>query len=349
MNPARDEHIREAIEQRATEWFVRHREGELSAAEQQDYLEWLRASPRHVDAYLQVIALSGKLPEAIAGLDLDGEALAQSVAGSRMQAEGALFSPTRQMHPSHANWRVLPIAAAAAVLVMVAGGLYWGAVNGRSSSTIAAPRDAQRMVRLDDGSVAHLDSDTRIRVRYSNAQRVIELTQGRALFNAAHDPRRPFIVRAGPTDVVAVGTSFDVYRQAGNTRVTVVEGRVEIVAQRPGAGSALPPVRLDAGEQVTVQDRSGSARPVTVDARSATAWARTEVSFNGARLEDVAAQFNRYTGANMAIEDPLLRDYRISGVFQAYDLDSFLAYLGHLEGVAVERHGDEIRVARRGQ
>jgi len=38
---------------------------------------------------------------------------------------------------------------------------------------------------------------------------------------------------------------------------------------------------------------------------------------------------------------------RVSGVFQAYDLDSFVAYLREFDGVMVEREGGEIRVRRR--
>ena len=124
------------------------------------------------------------------------------------------------------------------------------------------------------------------------------------------------------------------------TQVTVVEGRIEIIDEQS-------PLRLVAGEQVRIEDNTRPAAPTTVDVKPATAWTRNEVAFAGERLEDVAAQFNRYTGARIAIEDAGLRDYRVSGVFQAYDLDSFVAYLSRFEGIAVERNGEEIRVRNR--
>jgi len=350
MSSAPDARIEDAIGRRAAEWFVRHRQNDLTVAEQRDYLEWLRASPRHVEAYLNIIALSENMSEAIAGLDIDLEALLQRVATSPTEPEGALFTSLATVPsetPAHRKTSWLALAAAVVIAVGVGG--YWIA-GGQSATTIAVPAERQKMLRLEDGSLAHLDSNTRLTVHYSNAQRVIELSEGRVLFHVTHDARRPFIVRAGSTEVVAVGTSFEVFRRAQTMRVTVVEGRIEIIGHTADdSDTRVPatPLRLQAGEQVSMADRSTAARPIAVDAQAATAWAHTEVSFRDARLEDVASQFNRYTGVQITIADPSLRDYRISGVFQAYDLESFVAYLGHFQGVALERQGDDIRVERR--
>jgi transmembrane sensor len=134
-------------------------------------------------------------------------------------------------------------------------------------------------------------------------------------------------------------------------QVTVLEGRVEIVDDKPpprattASSLPAPPLRLAAGEQVRLTDRSVQPpRIVRVDAKRATSWASREISFAGARLEDVLAQFTRYTGAHIAIDNDALRDYRVSGIFQAWDLDSFVAYLEQLDGVTVEREGTRILV-----
>ncbi|MDI1364487.1 MAG: FecR domain-containing protein, partial [bacterium] len=51
---------------------------------------------------------------------------------------------------------------------------------------------------LDDGSTVQLNTDTRLRVRFRLGERRLELVKGQAFFDVAHDPRRPFLVTAGP-------------------------------------------------------------------------------------------------------------------------------------------------------
>ncbi|WP_415909952.1 DUF4880 domain-containing protein [Oleiharenicola sp. Vm1] len=54
MNPASQPHdpIPEAILEAASAWLARRDRG-LSAAEQDDYMQWLRADPRHAEALQQ--------------------------------------------------------------------------------------------------------------------------------------------------------------------------------------------------------------------------------------------------------------------------------------------------------
>jgi transmembrane sensor len=58
----------------------------------------------------------------------------------------------------------------------------------------------------------------------------------------------------------------------------------------------------------------------------------------------VADEFNRYGSIPIDIDDAALRALPISGVFDAYDIDSFVAFLQTLHGVRVERTDARIRV-----
>lgn len=86
----------------------------------------------------------------------------------------------------------------------------------------------QRVVHLDDGSRVSLNSDSQLRVSFSQEQRRVVLSRGEAYFEVAHNPDRPFVVSAGGHDVTAVGTSFQVRYDSGMTAVTLVEGRVTV-------------------------------------------------------------------------------------------------------------------------
>jgi transmembrane sensor len=100
----------------------------------------------------------------------------------------------------------------------------------------------QRSVVLADGSRVTLNTASKIEVRLQADHRVVQLLQGEALFEVAHDAQRPFDVHAGHVVVRAVGTQFDIDRRATRTVVTVVEGRVAMLA----AGSRTSNLRMDA-------------------------------------------------------------------------------------------------------
>lgn len=98
---------------------------------------------------------------------------------------------------------------------------------------------------LADGSTVDLNARSKLRIEFSGAERRVELLGGQALFQVAKDQNRPFIVRSSHATVRAVGTQFDVYRKAGSTTVTVLEGRVAVYstahAEPSTSGSAEPP------------------------------------------------------------------------------------------------------------
>src|SRR3546814_4203377 len=71
----------------------------------------------------------------------------------------------------------------------------------------------QHDVALEDGSRVRLDTNSALVVRYSRKHRDVVLERGRAQFDVAHAPQRPFTVHAGPGTVRAVGTQFQVRHQ----------------------------------------------------------------------------------------------------------------------------------------
>jgi transmembrane sensor len=205
-------------------------------------------------------------------------------------------------------------------------------------------------VQLRDGSIAHLNTNTLIRVRYSQGERLIEFERGQALFQVVRDATRPFRVRAGATEVQAVGTQFELYRKAaGETMVTVVEGLVDVKRSEPAtASSNARPLRLSAGDQIRIGDSNEApAKPARVDLRSATAWVQRELVFNEQSLREVATEFGRYNSVPVVIDDPELRELQVSGIFKAYDVESFLGFLQQFERVEIGRDRDVIHVRRR--
>ena len=203
--------------------------------------------------------------------------------------------------------------------------------------------------RLPDGSTLHLNTGGSATVRYSSAERVVDLNHGQALFEVARGDGRRFRVSAGEAQVLAVGTEFDVYRRRDVTLVTVVEGTVPVCAGEPpplasGIAPPGPSQRVNAGQQIGVEGGKLWPEPVPVDAKAAVAWLQHQIVAEDRPLGEIVDEFNRYAPVSIEIEDPALRALRVSGRFDVYDTDSFVAFLSSLEGVAVERTATRIRV-----
>jgi len=75
-------------------------------------------------------------------------------------------------------------------------------------------------------------------------------------------------------------------------------------------------------------------------------WVEHKIAFERRPLGEVASEFNCYATVPIEIEDAELRLLPVSGVFDAADTESFLAFLETLPGVQVERTREKIRVSR---
>jgi transmembrane sensor len=349
MNGTHDP-IRDAVAQRAAEWLIRQRAGELSTPEKLELMRWLRDSPRNVQEYLQQVSTLQLLPRALQGLPI-GE---PSNEESRRPETVALLNPPR-IHASTSDRRrgialrnLFGVAAAIAVMAVL---LWAGLFVLHERSAIHVAHGDQRTLRLEDGSLVLLNSQASASVRYTPTERYIVL-DGQALFNVAKDPSRPFRVVAGQTEIVAVGTQFEVYRQPHATTVTVVEGKVDVVTRGGGSdGEAHAPasrpvqaIRIGAGEQVKIGP--GVERPKTVraDLQVATAWVRREIVSHRRPLGEVADEFNRYLATPIVIESPQLRQTLITGTFSAYEPKTFLGFLREIKGVVVEEKPEAVLV-----
>lgn len=349
MSPS-DEQIRAAIAEQASEWFMENRSGPLDHKESARFMAWLQASPMHVEEYLRIAALAPDLEAAAKTNKTPRETL---LVRARGEPDGIVgFDRTGlAQRPALARRRRSPVwsLAAAAALAVVAVTTVWSMRDGerfglpRSYSTV---RGEQQIQRLPDGSVLHLNTDSAVTVRYSRTERLVSLDRGQALIEVAHQDERRLRVQTDRAGVVAVGTQFDVYRKSSTTTVTVVEGSVEVYrgAAPPPAG-AEPSVRLNPGDQLDVGDRIGALRHV--DARAVIAWLQRQIAFEDEPLGQVAAEFNRYGPVTVEIETEALRALPISGIIDAYDTDSFAAYLATLSGVIVQKTPTRIRVRTR--
>jgi transmembrane sensor len=237
---------------------------------------------------------------------------------------------TRLRQTGARRWgsRKLGARFAAAILIV---GLFGGAalyMISRLPSSYETDIGERRIVALPDGSHVSMDSDSKVRVMYYKTARTLTLDRGRARFDVAHDPNRPFTVTAGPETVVAVGTSFNVERLQSTVLITLIQGQIVIkddASTGLAAASHGPDqsISLKAGEQLVVP-RNLRRAVVTADLQVATAWETGHLVFRDELLSDAVARVNRYIGKPVIV-DPSVAPIRISGVFNAGDVGSFVS------------------------
>jgi transmembrane sensor len=354
--------IRSAITQVAADWYAAHRVGQPSDADRAAFLAWLKASPLHMEEYLGVAALDRSMAAATQETGLSKETLielARADLGAIPLDHGATAhrQPPPSRPPEVRPWRPALAAAGIAILASGAGFLAWRSSDHATPVDVRTYRTGhgeQSARPLADGSMLRMNTDTLVTVRFSPLERTIELDHGQVAIHVVHDERRALHVRAGSTDTVAIGTDFDVYRRTDSTLITVVSGQVSVSVdspvppQRLAQVPAKPPSkrRVGAAQQLEVVADVPAPEPRPADLRETTAWLERKVVFEERPLAAVAEEFNRYNDIVFAIDDPTLRNLKISGNFDAADIASFAAFLGSLGGVHVERLPASFRVSR---
>jgi transmembrane sensor len=306
-------------------WFARLR-GSPSEHERAAFERW-RADPGNAYAYAELERSWDQ-----------SKFLAQSQVAQRRD-----LSRARSRVPR------LGVAAAAGIVVLLAAGAL-AVLGERSPGTppaarveIASGGDAIRFFSLADGSRITLDRQSVLEVRFASKVRSLRLLRGRARFDVAHDPARPFIVAAGTGSVVAVGTLFDVALAGKQVRVVLLRGAVDVrPAASGGEGGAL---RLRPGEAITLAG-GGIVAPVPAP-RAGLAWASPMIGFDNMGLASAVAEFNR-TSPRPVCVGPGTGDMRISGTFRRDDPELFAQAIAVTLDLSVRADtGQEILIERR--
>ena len=341
------------VTEQASFWWVLLNAGDASAAERRAFAEWAVRSPERVEAFLQTARLNQALESKAAWPDTPVEELIRAAHAAPSEIASLPTSGREDLQAHNASSTSLRalrmprlaargIAALAAIVVAAfAVGLYLYLSPQRFATSVGE----QRSVVLSDGSIVTLNTSSVVEVRMARDHRVVNLLAGEALFQVAHDARRPFDVVAAETIVRAVGTQFNVDRRPTSTTVTVVEGRVAVLtATDESQGGAAVRLPLEAGQQMTFSPHRANHRPpVHTDVSTAIAWTQRKLIFEHRRVGEVAAEFNRYNRTIIDIRSDELRSQEVTGVFQANDPGSFLAFLSRIPGVSISVSADNSR------
>lgn len=360
-----------AIADEAARWLARRDRG-LTPAEQDAYMQWLTADPRHAEALAQHAAAFERMMQ-----------LYNWQPGQSADANPDLFAP-RPLRP----WRRWGLSLAAAAALVLGGMLLW-----REASPIVSPEHPKSYLRvnerraLPDGSVVELKDGSRINLEFSAAERRVHLI-GEAHFQVAKNPT-PFVVVAGGVALRAVGTAFNVRLDADTVDVLVTEGRVAVAklkaedgGRRTDTGDQTPEdggrpalrslggsgkmgdggqspssiVRRPSSELVAGQRAIVPLTPETeprisqvsrAEAKEILGWQAPRLQFFETPLAVAVGEFNRHNRTRLVIAERELNAVPIGGTFRADNPEGFVRVLELTLDIKAEpRVGGEIVLTR---
>jgi len=326
--PGRGARSDEAVRREAADWAALFHDPDAEI-DRAAFERWRAADPRHAEIYARI---------------------EQGWEQSALLAQ-TRFGRTRRLPERRRGWFGTPAryAVAAAVLLVAVAGLTLASPDflGRSTRAGATEFASQvgeiREVTLADGSSVTLDTDSALRVAFTPDERRLLLSRGRARFEVAHDPDRPFVVIAGGGSIVALGTVFDVGIVDGRVRVTLLRGTVEVRNTDAGSngGPAQAVERLQPNEKISFVASAPLPSPQPV-METDKQWTSGMLAFDETRLAEAIAEANRYSTARIIIADPAVGDLRITGAYRAGDTQGFAQSVADSLSLRLTRAQDDL-------
>lgn len=299
---------------------------------------WLAADPAHAEAWTRACSVWSCFDAADASAEL-----------SELRQAAGIAPPAPVQHNSRrpARWG-FAMAASVAIIAATGGAFLLGRQGGVGPAgsgeaqvagveagglQFATAKGEHRRFELADTSVVTLNTDSAIRVAFApGGERRIDLLRGQAFFKVAHDKSRPFVVAVDGREVTALGTAFEVRAARSAVRVILVEGRVSV------SGAAAAPVIMRAGQQL-LASASGAITVSSADVAAVDDWQRGIVTFKNTTLAAAATELNRYSAAQLSVDDPRIASLTVSGVFKTNDARRFARTIEQIYPVQVVANG----------
>jgi len=343
----------DTIDTTAGDWFARRQADEWNPESQERLEQWLNESPLHRVAYLRIEHAweqAGRLKVLATGdrgrVPPPGSWAQSPFFGSRTERATRRYEHRRL-------WPRARAALAASVVLAACLSAAWLWTS--RGTTYRTPVGGLERITLADSSVLTLNTDSAVRLQFTEHERRVKLERGEAFFEVAKDPSRPFIVEAQDRRVVAVGTQFSVRREDGDgdIRVVVTEGAVRMEGDSDGGKPAQPTtaaklngpdgVLLQAG---TIAHASGAnvllEKPQGHAAQEALSWRQGVLVFHDLTLAQAAAEFNRYNTRQLVVTDPAVAELTIAGSFRTNNIEAFVRLLEKGYPIKARSSGDQV-------
>jgi len=334
------------VNEEAARWVARIDSRPLDKQAKADLEKWLARDDRHRGALFRTLALlqaadgSGAIRSDVWEV-FEPHAQVSEDAGPGLFSDREPLPSGPRMGRRRMLWAGAAVAATALPVAFLSGVLSGGSEGGANNIKTQVGQTAH--VALEDGSLAVVNTASRLDVRQSPSLRSVRLDEGEAWFQVAKDATRPFVVSVGDVRVRAVGTAFSVRKRDDGADVQVTEGTVEVWTTAH-SGTRL---RVSAGTSTFVSETHGVQELVKdpAEIERQLSWRDGVLQFDGNTLRQAADEFNRYNLVKLQI-DPALGDERVIGRFNSGEPSKFAQVVATAFGAKVEKKKGRIEITK---
>lgn len=204
--------------------------------------------------------------------------------------------------------------AAAVFLILTIGISVWKLntkVPSENQVTVFNRSKEQKRIALSDGSVVLLGPSAKLCYpkAFASNSRQIELKEGEAFFDIAHQEKRPFTVHTcAGVNIKVLGTSFKVksYQASKQLEVAVITGKVAVSNLKGNLGTLVK------DEFLTYNKNNGFAAISKIKAP-----AFIEFAFDGASLDQVIAKLQYVYSIKISLSDSSLGKLKTTASFSS--------------------------------
>ncbi len=339
---------KEAIQAKASRWISAMDRG-LSTQEKLDFQAWVAQSTHHQDAVFELAQLWDDM--------------------SVLNELSSLF-PNKTITTQTPLFSKYAVAASFFVVFMLGSFMFvsmdlWPVnqqMQAKYSKIYRTKVGEQATYILPDDTIVQLNTNSLLEVAYTDNRRQLILTRGEGRFNVAKDATRPFSVTAGSKSFTALGTIFNVQRNAASDlELVVTEGKVMItepsvevnatdfIALQNASNDTEKVKKIKAsivisGEKALIKEsKTKGIKQLSVDdVQRDLAWQQGMLVFNGEPLSDALQEVSRYTATRFELSDPTLGHLKVAGVYKAGDIIGLLDSLRANLAIEHERLGEHI-------
>ncbi len=221
--------------------------------------------------------------------------------------------------------------------------LLWDGVANTNYSEIIVAKGEKAEVVLHDGTIIHLNSDSKIKypTKFGIFQRKVFL-EGQAYFEVESSKVKPFIVELGNTSVKVTGTKFDVeaYDNMNNIVISLDEGRVAF--EEGGKLHSIYPK-----QQLVYNTSTENISIESCENLHFAEWMNNTITVQRITLDLLLSKISRQYDVEFNIVDPAVCSFSYSLHANNLTLNEFLGMISAMSPVVFTHHDAAINVSEK--
>lgn len=330
--------------------ITRKLSGEATDEEKMKLQEWLSKDPKNKEYYNELLSSWNSDPgmSAVASAlylfnyDRGLEKLKTKLREDKPVKRINIKSSGKTGRSSRSRIHAWSIAASIAFIAVVSSIFmttqFW---QEPVSASYTASDVEQRIITLTDGSVVHLNKNSKVEILQSFGDETREIRlDGEAFFDVIENPDRPFIIHVGEAVVRVLGTSFSV-KQGEDIMVAVKEGLVSFRHKDLHERSAA---RLNAGQLGLLSKDGHDIKVKQTNVENYVSWMNGYLRFDSMPFEEVLNQLEQLYGVKHELQDSSISTIKLSTYTERTQMEEVLETIAHALNLEYEYRDQRTRV-----